>query len=47
VVFMVRPGTKLAVEHALARLGGQIINFGIARTGLEVHADQTEQTREA
>jgi D-glycero-alpha-D-manno-heptose-7-phosphate kinase len=46
VVFMVRLGSKPAVEHALARLGGQIINFGIARTGLEVDADQTERTRE-
>ncbi len=40
VVFMVQPGTKPAVEHALTRLGGQIINFGVSRTGLEVRADQ-------
>jgi len=42
---MVRPGTKPAVEHELARLGGQIINFGVSRTGLEVHSDQTERPR--
>jgi D-glycero-alpha-D-manno-heptose-7-phosphate kinase len=40
VIFMIQPGTKLAVEHALARLGGEIINFGVARAGLEVRADQ-------
>jgi D-glycero-alpha-D-manno-heptose-7-phosphate kinase len=40
VIFMVQPGTKPAVEHALARQGGEIINFGIARAGLEVRADQ-------
>jgi len=40
VIFMVRPGTKLPVEQALARLGGEIINFGVARAGLEVRADQ-------
>jgi len=41
VVFMVKPGTKPAVEQALMRLGGQIINFGVSRIGLEVRADQT------
>ncbi len=46
VVFMVRPGTKPAVEGVLTRLGGEIINFGISRTGLEVHADPMERTRE-
>jgi len=40
VVFMVQPGTKATVEHALTRLGGQIINFAVARAGLEVRADQ-------
>ncbi len=40
VVFMVRPGTKPAVEGALVRLGGRIINFSVSRTGLEVHSDQ-------
>jgi len=40
VVFMVQPGTKATVEHALTRLGGQIINFMVARAGLEVRADQ-------
>jgi D-glycero-alpha-D-manno-heptose-7-phosphate kinase len=46
VVFMVRPGTKPAVENALARMGGQVINFAISSTGLEVRADQVERTRE-
>jgi len=27
-------------------MGGQIINFGISRTGLEVHADQGERSAE-
>jgi len=40
VAFMVKPGTKPAVEHALARMGGQIITFGVSRSGLEVRADQ-------
>ena len=47
VVFMVRPGTKPAVEAALVQMGGQIINFGISRTGLEVHADQVDRAVEA
>ena len=46
VVFMVRPGTKPAVENALTQMGGQIINFAISSTGLEVRADQVERTRE-
>ena len=45
VVFMVRPGTKPAVENTLTQLGGKIINFAISRTGLEVRADQVERTR--
>lgn len=36
VVFLVRPGTKLAVEETLARLGGQIISFSVSRSGLAV-----------
>ena len=40
VVFMVKPGTKPVVEHALTRMGGRIINFAVSRPGLEVHADQ-------
>jgi hypothetical protein len=43
---MVEPGTKLAVEDALTQLGGQIINFAVSRTGLEVWADQSARTRE-
>ena len=46
VVFMVRLGAKSAVENALIQMGGQIINFGISSTGLEVHVDQVERTRE-
>jgi D-glycero-alpha-D-manno-heptose-7-phosphate kinase len=40
VAFMVKPGTKPNVEGILARMGGNILNFGVARTGLEVRADQ-------
>ena len=47
VVFMVRPGTKPAVESALAQLGGEVINFAISKTGLEVQADQVEPTKKA
>jgi hypothetical protein len=43
---MVEPGTKPAVEDALTQLGGQIINFAVSRTGLEVWADQPGPTRE-
>jgi D-glycero-alpha-D-manno-heptose-7-phosphate kinase len=39
VVFMVKPGTKAAVEQALVRLGGQLIPFAVSRTGLEVKSD--------
>jgi D-glycero-alpha-D-manno-heptose-7-phosphate kinase len=46
VVFMVEPGTKPAVEQALAQMGGQIINFAFSRTGLEVWADQSERIPE-
>jgi D-glycero-alpha-D-manno-heptose-7-phosphate kinase len=42
VVFMVKPGTKAAVEQTLARLGGQIINFSVSRTGLEVRSELVE-----
>ena len=40
VVFMVQPGTKPAVEAALVRMGGRIINFSVSRAGLEVRSDQ-------
>ena len=46
VVFMVEPGTKPAVEQALAQMGGQIIDFAFSRTGLEVWADQSERIPE-
>ena len=42
VVFLVVPGTKPAVEQILTRLGGQIINFAVSRTGLEVRSTQVE-----
>ena len=45
VVFMVRPGTKSAVERTLTGMGGQVINFAISKTGLEVQATQVEQSR--
>jgi D-glycero-alpha-D-manno-heptose-7-phosphate kinase len=46
VVFMVEPGTKPAVEEALTQMGGQIVNFAVSRTGLEVWADQPERAQE-
>jgi D-glycero-alpha-D-manno-heptose-7-phosphate kinase len=36
VVFLVAPGSKPAVERTLKRLGGEIINFAVSKTGLEV-----------
>ena len=39
VVFMVKPGTKAAVEQELARLGGQVIPFTVSHSGLEVRSD--------
>jgi D-glycero-alpha-D-manno-heptose-7-phosphate kinase len=42
VVFLVQPGTKPAVERALTRLRGQIINFAVSRVGLEVRSDHVE-----
>lgn len=47
VVFLVEPGTKPAVEAVLTRLGGQIINFAVSRTGLEVHSDGMEPSEVA
>jgi hypothetical protein len=43
---MVEPGTKPAVEDALTQMGGQIINFAVSRTGLEIWADQPERAQE-
>lgn len=37
---MVEPGTKPAVEETLKQMGGEILNFAVSRTGLEVWADQ-------
>ncbi len=42
VTFMVEPGTKPTVEHMLTGLGGQVINFAVSRTGLEVRSDHAE-----
>lgn len=42
VVFMVRPGSKPAVEHTLARMGGKIINFAVSPLGLEVKSEQAD-----
>ncbi|MBI1941094.1 MAG: GHMP kinase [Acidobacteria bacterium] len=41
VVFLVKPGTKVAVEKALTRMGGRIVNFSVSRTGLEVRLNHT------
>jgi D-glycero-alpha-D-manno-heptose-7-phosphate kinase len=47
VAFMVKPGTKPAVEDALLRQGGQVISFGVSRVGLEVRADLSWPSQEA
>jgi D-glycero-alpha-D-manno-heptose-7-phosphate kinase len=47
VVCMVRPGTKAAVETTLAQMGGEVINFAISKTGLEVQSVQDDQPRKA
>ena len=41
VVFLVEAGTKSRVETELVKLGGQIINFAVSRTGLEVRSDDS------
>jgi D-glycero-alpha-D-manno-heptose-7-phosphate kinase len=46
VVFLVAPGSKAPVEAALTHLGGQIIPFGVSRTGLEVRSNGTPFGRE-
>ena len=46
VVFLVEPGSKPAVEAVLTRLGGEIIHFGVSRTGLEVRSNGTPFGRE-
>jgi len=45
VVFMVKPGTKADVEAVLTHMGGKIIPFQVARTGLEVWSDHDEEPR--
>jgi D-glycero-alpha-D-manno-heptose-7-phosphate kinase len=47
VVFLVKPGTKATVEKALTRMGGQIVNFSVSRTGLEVRLNQAGHEGEA
>jgi D-glycero-alpha-D-manno-heptose-7-phosphate kinase len=47
VVFLVKPGTKAAVEKALTRMGGQIVNFSVSRTGLEVRLNHAGHEGEA
>lgn len=42
VVFLVESGTKSEVESELVRLGGQIINFQVSPTGLEIHSGDTK-----
>jgi len=46
VIFLVESGTKPAVEAALNRLKGEIMNFAVARTGLEVWSDAVGLARE-
>jgi len=46
VVFMVEPGTKPAVAEALTEMGGEMVDFAVSRTGLEVWADQPERAEE-
>ena len=46
VVFMVEPGTKPAVGEALTEMGGELVNFAVSRTGLEVWADQPPRNQE-
>ena len=46
VVFLVEAGTKSAVETELVKMGGQIINFAVSRTGLEVRSDESETSWE-
>jgi D-glycero-alpha-D-manno-heptose-7-phosphate kinase len=41
VVFLVEAGTKAMVKSELVSLGGQIIDFGVSRTGLEVRSDDS------
>jgi D-glycero-alpha-D-manno-heptose-7-phosphate kinase len=47
VVFLVKPGTKATVEKALTRMGGQIVNFSVSRTGLEVRLNHAGHEWEA
>ena len=47
VVFLVEPGSKAAVENTLLRLGGEILHFGVSRTGLEVRSNGSAPGREA
>ena len=46
VVFLVEPGSKAAVENTLLRLGGEILHFGVSRTGLEVRSNGSAPGRE-
>jgi len=46
VIFLVEMGTKAAVEAELTKLGGQIINFAVSRTGLEIRSDEFESVWE-
>jgi D-glycero-alpha-D-manno-heptose-7-phosphate kinase len=45
VVFMVSPGSKPNVEGALTEMGGKVINFAVARAGLEVTAGPSPSRR--
>ncbi len=45
VVFMVQKGSKSNVEKALIEMGGKVINFAVARAGLEVTAGPSRSGR--
>ncbi|PYV09280.1 MAG: GHMP kinase [Acidobacteria bacterium] len=47
VVFLVEPNRKTAVERMLTRMGGQLIDFSVSRTGLEVRSNHSEGGWEA
>ncbi len=47
VVFLVEAGAKSIVESELVRMGGQIINFAVSRTGLEVRSEDSEASWES
>ncbi len=47
VVFLVEAGAKSMVESELVRMGGQIIDFAVSRSGLEVRSEDSEASWES